>query len=363
MFLRYIIFFLCATAIQLNAVSQADSVNQKAISWSAYVETYYLYDFGNPSTNNRPDFFYSFTRHNELNLNLGAIQVQYNKERVKAKLGLMTGTYAKANLAQEPAIYRMILNANIGYQLFKNSNTWFTVGVFPSHLGFESAIGANCWNMTRSLVAENSPYFLAGAKVYHTSANEKWTIGITATNGWQRIQRQVGNSAMGLGHQLQYKPSKKLTFNSSSFVGSDYPDAERRMRYFHNFYMIAHLSSRFSIITGVDAGIEQTAKGTSAYNNWFAPVLLAKYQLTDKIRIAGRVEYYVDENEVIIRTTDNGGFATTGFSLNADFALTDVLLWRVEGRLLADKRSIYTVGNNPSNTNSFLGTSLSIKIN
>jgi hypothetical protein len=39
----------------------------------------------------------------------------------------------------------------------------------PSHIGFESAIGKDCATLTRSILADNSPYYEAGVKIDITS--------------------------------------------------------------------------------------------------------------------------------------------------------------------------------------------------
>jgi hypothetical protein len=197
--------------------------------------------------------------------------------------------------------------------------------------------------------------------LYYTTENKKWTYGVTAANGWQRIQRQLGNQLIGLGHQITYQPNLKWTFNSSSYVGSEFPDSTRRIRYFHDFYLITELTDKFGLIAGIDVGAEQTSKNSDVYNLWYAPVIIARYKVFPKITIAGRVEYYDDQNEVIISTTDGNGFATLGYSLNADFQLSEMLLWRVEARSLQDRRDIYLNAEGTStNRNTFVATSLSL---
>lgn len=339
-----------------------DSEKPKSLNVSGYVEAYYIYDFANPSDHNRPDFFYAFDRHNEINVNLAQIELAYEQKRVKGNLALMTGTYASSNLAHEPAIYRMISEASVSYKVSKKSETWLTAGVFPSHIGFESAVGADCWNLTRSLAAENSPYYLAGAKLYTTAKNKKWDFGLTVANGWQRIQRLSGNQLMGVGHQVTYRPNDKWTINSSSYVGSEFPDSIRRMRYFHDFYAISELSDKFSLLFGFDIGVEQQSKGSSEYNMWYVPTLLAKYDVSPKFSIGARLEHYSDENEVIISTNDGNGFSLLGYSLNLDFQLTEQFLFRLEGRSLHNQRAIYTVGNGTSKNNVFVGTSMALRL-
>ncbi|WP_066759411.1 porin [Crocinitomix algicola] len=354
------VFLLLIGLIHLAAIGQLDSV--KNLKIEGYIEAYYSYDFSNPSDHDRPNFFYSYNRHNEFNLNIGMIKAIYKKNRVKSNLAFMTGTYAKSNLAHEPMIYRKINEANLSVKPFKNRRDWITLGVFPSHIGFESSIGANCYNLTRSISAENSPYYLAGLKYETTSKNKKWFFGVTLANGWQRIQRLQGNQLISLGHQLTCTPNDRLLFNSSSFIGSEFPDSTRRMRYFHDFHTELNLSKKVDLILGFDIGLEQTEVNSNTYSVWYTPTLLTRFSLTNKLSLSTRLEFYEDRDEVIISTIDNQGFATLGYSLNLDYSISEELLFRIEARNLTDRRSIYLSRENQlTQHNPFITSSLSIK--
>lgn len=331
------------------------------LSFSGYLEVYYIYDFGNPSDHTRPAFIYSHNRHNEVNLNLGFVKAAYGTNNLRANLALMAGTYANANLAAEPGVLKNIFEANAGVKISKNANLWVDAGIFGSHIGFESAIGMDCWNLTRSIMADNSPYYESGAKISYTSDNEKWFVSLLVLNGWQRIQRVDGNNFPAFGHQLTFKPTDKITLNSSSFIGSDTPESTRQMRYFHNFYAIFQLFEKFGLIAGFDIGAQQKSKDSGDYNVWYAPVLIAQFSPTQKIHIAARGEYYSDENQVIIATGTPNGFQTYGYSLNVDFNITDNAMWRIEGRAFSSKDEVFTENGNPSKNNYFAGTSLAVK--
>lgn len=183
---------------------------------SGYLETYYSYDFANPYDHNRPEFVYSHNRHNEVNINLGFIKAAYSTNKVRANLALMAGTYANANLSEEPGVLKNIFEANAGVQISKKKNLWVDAGIFSSHIGFESAIGKDCWNVTRSILADNSPYYESGVKLSYTSDNEKYFISGLILNGWQRIQRVNGNNTPAFGHQITFKPNSKVTLNVSA---------------------------------------------------------------------------------------------------------------------------------------------------
>lgn len=342
-----------------GAYAQSDS-SKKALSISGYLEAYYGYDFGANHSHSRAPFLYSFNRNNEFNLNLGLLKASYSKERVRANLGLMAGTYSNANLAGEPATLRNIFEANVGFKASKTKNLWIDAGILPSHIGFESAIGKDCWSLTRSILADNSPYYESGAKISYTSANDKWLLSGMVLNGWQRIARTDGNNTPAFGHQITWKPNDKVTLNSSSLVGNDKPDSLRQMRYFHNFYGLFQITPAFGATVGFDIGAEQKSKGSADYNTWYSPVLILRAKLTDRLTLSARGEYYTDPNGVIIATGTQNGFQTYGYSLNADFAIFDNLLWRIEGRGFSSRDPIFTVDEKPSNSLFGLTSSLSV---
>jgi hypothetical protein len=329
------------------------------IKINGYVETYYCYDFNNPADHYRPDFIYSYNRHNEVNINLGLIRAAYEKGNTRANVALMAGTYPNANLSSEPGVLKNIYEANIGMRISKKK-LWIDAGIFPSHIGFESAIGKDCWNLTRSLLAENSPYYESGLKLSYTSNNNKWFMCALILNGWQHIQRNDGNNTPAFGHQLTYKPNSKIILNSSSFVGNDKPDSLIQMRYFHNFFGQFQLNKKLGIIIGFDFGVEQKARETSKYNEWYSPVLIMKYTPTSRISIAARAEYYSDKNQVIINSKTLNGFRCYGYSLNIDYFISENIVGRIEGRNLSSPDPVFYKDENLIKEDYFITTALAL---
>ncbi|WP_259015821.1 porin [Emticicia fluvialis] len=331
---------IIAAALMLM-VLRAHAQENKPLTFSGYVETYYSYDFSKPGNHEKAPFFYNHNRHNELNLNLGLLKAAYATDKVRANVGIMAGTYAQYNMAAEQGLLKNVYEANVGVKVSGKNNLWVDAGIMPSHIGFESAIGKDSWNLTRSLLAENSPYYESGVRLSYTSANEKWYLAGLVLNGWQRIQRVPGNQTPAFGTQITYKPNSNVTLNWSSYAGDEQPDSLRRWRYFNNVYGQFQINKKLGLITGFDFGIEQKTNGSTRYNHWLSPVLIVRYSATDKLRLAARAEYYQDKNGVIIATGTANGFQTLGYSLNMDYALANNLLWRVEGRLLDSKDRIF----------------------
>jgi hypothetical protein len=352
------IFLGAALLMSLPAITQ-DSTGG-TLTVSGYAEAYYQYDFNKPADNNRPGFIYSHNRHNEFNLNLGFIKAAYAAERVRANLALAAGTYINANYAAEPGVLKNIYEANAGIKISKKKNLWLDAGIFGSHIGFESAISKDCWNLTRSILAENSPYFEAGAKLTYITDDGKWTLSGLALNGWQRIKRVDGNSLMSWGTQIQFKPSDKVLLNYSTFIGTDKPDSARLSRFFHNIYGVFNVNDKFGITAGFDIGTEEKSPGSSDKNAWYSPVLILKYAFHKNWTIAGRVEHYNDKNGVIIATGTPNGFQTTGYSLNIDHSPAKNVLVRMELRNLSSKDKIFSKPSGNTDNNTFVTGSVAV---
>ncbi|WP_153798497.1 porin [Foetidibacter luteolus] len=354
---------VCAAILATGYVCAQDSTKHNPLTIGGYVEAYYSYDFNRPANNNKSYFLYSHNRNNEVNLNLGFVKAAYNMDKVRANLSLAVGSYINANYAAEPGVLRNIYEANAGVKISKTGNLWIDAGIFPSHIGFESAISKDCWTLTRSIPAENSPYFESGAKMSYTSNNDKWFLSAMYLNGWQRITRVNGNTTPAFGTQVTYKPSDKVALNYSTFIGNDKPDSIKQMRYFHNFYGIFQVSKQLGIIAGFDYGMEQKAKGSSRMNNWYSPVVMLRINADDKNALAIRGEYYSDANGVIVASGTANGFKTFGWSINYDRLIAGNAVWRTEYRILKGQDKYFARADNSlTGVNGFITTSLAVNL-
>jgi hypothetical protein len=278
------------------AASAQDVVDSIPNGWTigGYGEIYYLYDFNNPSDHNL-SFSYSHNRIEEVAVNLVLIKADYSTKRVRAHLGLATGTFMHANYAAENDVLKNIYEANMGVKISRSRKLWIDAGILPSHIGFESAIGKDNWTLTRSLSAENSPYFETGVRLAYTSHNDQWYLALLYLNGWQRIERADANNTPAVGGQVTFHPSSGITLNYSNFIGSERPDSARQMRYFQEVYGFFRSARHWQFIVGLDFGIEQQHKNSHQYNIWYAPVGIVRFLPFKKTAIVARAEYYHDK--------------------------------------------------------------------
>ncbi len=320
---------------------------------SGFLESYYSYDFSNSGENAKLPFMYNYNRHNEFNLNNGLIRTQLEYGNSYASIAFHSGIYVHDNYASEDI--KFISEAFVGLYLNENRKSSIEVGIMPSYIGFESATTASNLTLTRSILAENSPYFMTGIK-YNYKPSDKWSFTALLTNGWQRINKPQKDVAPAFGTQIIHKPSDKSTLNWSTFIGKELYGTELGMRYFSNLYWNTTWNSKWRTILGFDFGIQDSSSLNNKHVNWISPVLITQYSINPKWQTAVRFEYYEDENNVIIATAE--AFKTTGISWNFDYLPNSKVKLRTEARYLDSKETIFYEN---KNNNFFVTTSLSFE--
>lgn len=318
-------------------IAQNDS--SKKWTFSGYGEIYYSYDFSKPQNHEKQNFIYNHKRHNEINANLIVAKASYTDEKTRANLGMMVGNYAQYNLSSEPTWAQFVYEANIGVKLSKKNQLWLDAGIMPSHIGFESAISADCWTITRSILAENSPYYETGVKLGYTNKKENLHLSFLVLNGWQRIKKPDYIQKPSFGMQANYKPKENITLNYSNFIGSDRPDSLRSVRTFHNLYLQYEPNQKIGLLAGFDIGTDKY--NAANYGIWYSPVIILRYTLTKKMKIALRGEYYFDKDQIIVTTNTLNGFQVSGVSTNFDYKINDKICWRIEGKMYDAKDKIF----------------------
>lgn len=344
----------------LWAQNDTDSL-VRPLTISGYLEVYDLQDFNQPPDHTLPAFFYNYTRTQEIGLNLAYIKASYINSRVRAHLALGAGSYMNANYAAEPGLLKSVYEANLGVKISRTRDLWIDAGVLPSHIGFESAVGKDNWTLTRSLAAENSPYFETGLRLSYTTPNARWYLAGLYLNGWQRIERVDGNQTPAFGMQITFKPSPRVTLNYSNFGGSDLPDSVRRMRWFNDLYGIFQWNRHWAMTVGWDYGLQQSRRGSARDDPWSAAVVIVRYAPSERISVAARGEYYRDTKDVLIAAPVPGGFRASAFSANVDYHIGDHVLTRLEARnFFARDRLFVKQADTPSDRLVWVAAALSI---
>lgn len=340
---RQLLVLIClALPASLHAQGTPTDTATK-ITFGGFVDGYYAYDFNRPATLDRA-YTTQAARHDEFNVNLAYVDATLSGPRLRGRFAAQFGTSVQANYATEPRlgtlsgpdVSRFIQEAFVGYQLAPT--LWIDGGVFFSPFGSESWISRDNWTYTRSLIAENSPYYEAGVKATW-QATPALSAQLHVINGWQNISET--NSSKALGARLDYTVTPRLSIAYDGFVGNEMPDSvPARTRIWNEGIMTIGLTDRWQLRGTFDYGTQQRGGG-NGHATWTGYAAIAQYRASPSLALAGRVEGYSDAEQVIVKTGQPYGLRATGWSLNADVSARTRLLWRTEGRWLAARDALF----------------------
>ncbi len=321
---------------------------------------YMDYNFSKSLTTNpiKPNYFVSYYDNDYLNINNITLQYSrnenFNDGKFRFKFGLITGSYAYYNMINEPEGLKAFYESNVGYKL--NKHWMIEYGLMSSHIGFESAMGIESHTATRSILADNSPYYENGFRLTYQSKNKKLMANLNMLDGWQMIVPKYNNQRRAWGHQAQFKPNKNITFNSSSYLGPS-PTNFPKTRYFHNFYTQIKTDNDWEFTLGFDNAMEAKENTfTQEDEYYFAPIAIVKYSFDQELSITGRYEYFEDNN-MILKYLELK--SVHGLSINLDYKLDDEMLFRIEGRML--KHREYPSLNQNDRVNAFVSGIICMK--
>lgn len=305
------------------------------ITFGAFVDGYYAWDFNRPSNFDRA-FTTQPARHAEFNINLAFVEAKITAPRYRGRLALQYGTSVQANYAGEPTIGRIsgpsvsqyIQEATVGYAL--SPKLWVDGGIFYAHTGYEGWVSRDNLAYTRSLVGDYSPYYEAGVKLTW-QATPSLVAQLDVVNGWQIISNE--NTSPGAGVRFDYTVNPKVTVSYDNFVGNAAADSSLTQLRFYNDFIVQYTPSAKWNFAGVfDVGTQSHTTADRGTATWYGTTIIGKYHFTPKVAIVGRVERYADPGQAIVITGLSAPFKTNGASLGVDVAPVPALLWRTEIR-------------------------------
>ena len=341
-----------AAALALATPSLAQVDTTAHVTFGAFVDGYYAYDFNRPAGHDRV-FTTQAQRHDEFALNLAHVDAKYQSTRARARLALQAGTSVHANYAAEPDsiagfqnLLPLVQEAYAGIAV--TPRLWIDGGIFLSHIGSESWVSLDNPNYTRSLAAEFSPYYETGVRATW-QAHPSLVATAVVVNGWQNISETNHDKAGGL--RLDWTASPSITVSYSNFVGREASAAtgDQDVRFFNDLSARIAPSSRVLIIPTFDVG-------TQDGDTWYGASLVGRYAVTPTVAVNGRVERYDDEDGVIAP-----GLRVNGASLGIDVARGPAT-WRTEVRgLFGADDAIFPGHDGPKTSNVAAVTSIALR--
>ena len=351
------IFLFALFGLALGATHAQQEIHPK-VDYFGYVEGYYAYDFNEPFDHIRQPFLFNYNRHNTFSVNQAVFSLKIDGGFYRGNVGFQAGTYPQDNFGETEDLLQHIFQANVGVSLNEKRTLWVDAGIYPSHLGYESSIGIENYTLTRSLAAENSPYFLAGVKMTYTP-DEHWTLMATINNGWQRITREPGNQFPGMGTMVEYQNGDHL-IHWGTLVSNSYPEAIKRIRFFNDLFYRWKVNEKLTITNLFDLGVEEKGNGESGSSAWFTYHIAGTYHWRDRWKLGFRFEVYQSDDPVVSIDQLGDGPQLVGGSANIDFQVNRFFIFRFEPRYLYGNDS-FVRGSEVVSSDLTLTTSMAVR--
>lgn len=271
-------------------------------------------------------FYYNHYSLRSPKINYAQVLFEKRLNTWQFQLGIHDGIYVNRNYADQPLLSKLLSHANIQYTAQKVPGLKIMAGIFPSHIGFESARADANLTASRSMLAENSPYYESGIQCQYQSLDQKWKLGIYLLTGWQQARVVLPAEHWSLGWSSQYNLQDTWTINYNGFSGYT-TTGVNEMRSYHNFY--SQISrAKWSFIAGFDYG---TARIKNVDHQWFSPVAIGQFISNKNWKAAIRYEYMQVPSSAFLLIDQSTIYdRRSAISANIDFTTSKNWLWRLE---------------------------------
>ena len=276
--------------------------------------------------------------------------------RVDLQFGQATDTLQGNPLNEpRPDIYRNIFQAYGTYVAPIGNGLTIDVGKWGSSIGIEGNYTKDQMNYSRAYWFDFLPFYHMGVRAAY-KVNDELTLNYWIVNGTNQAEATNGFKDELFGFTAT--PTKKITWSANYYLGQEHPDrtivsssgpipvqpgltfqaitpAPNGKLHIFDSYVSWQAAPKLSLALEGDYVIQRLWKNTntalgqsSAPSHTIGGAGYAKYQISPKFAIAGRVEYLSDRGGMFSGITQALKETTATF----DYKLTEGFLMRYEWR-------------------------------
>jgi len=286
------------------------------IDFSGLVDGYYSYNFNHPA--DRYNDLYNFdVRAQEFSLNMAKLGLSHSPDPVGFEVDLGFGRAFDLihSSEQAPEIFRYLEQAYISLKPTRLKGLEVDFGEFTSSAGAEVIETMNNFNYSRSLLfAWAVPYYHFGLRT-SLPLGKHFTAGVQLVNGWNNIEDNNSGKTIGLNGTVTFG---KWSLAENYYGGPEHADTNRGWRHLSDTVLTVTPNGRTSAYLNYDYGRDKNI-GPGAVH-WAGIGGAARFQVTQRIAVSPRVEYF----------DDHDGFATGTAQRVREVTLTGEYKW-VEG--------------------------------
>lgn len=293
------------------------------IKFSGLVDGYYSLNFNHPASGG--NLYRNFdVMANQFSLNMAKLTLEHDPDPVGFKLDLGFGKAFKVFHATEPGgdIMNWVPQAYVSLKPKQMKGTQFDFGKFYTSAGAEPTETHLNWNYSRSLIYALGPYYHMGMRVTQP-LNGHFTVGFQLLNGWNNVQDNNSGKTVGVTTALT---TSKVSWFNNYYTGPEKTGTNEGKRNFFDTVVLLTPSEKANFYVNFDYGTEKYIGGGS--QDWIAIAGAARFQVTERIALSPRLEYYYDKEGWATLTPQK----LKEFTFTAEYKMVEGLLARAEYR-------------------------------
>jgi hypothetical protein len=369
-----------ATATATPEAAAAPAPNPAALTFSAYVDLYYSYNFNNPqpltaptntnaATSGLPSGNSSLRGYDryadQVALSLAELTIKNSGKETGFLIDFDFGPYADYNAYYFGTSDSVIdsVNKHIGQLILTYTpaairNLTIDIGKMPTHIGLEGMKAKDNWNYSRTLsFTYGSPFWHTGVHAGYNVVPDKLKASVYVYNGWDTVYSY--NGSVNLGAQLAWTPSANTTWNFNYIGGPNQADNTSNIKQMFDTNLTQNLSDVFALgfdfLLGQERGVIVNNNSVNAF--WSGLQVLAKWQIAKNWYMSPRFEIYRDSSGYTLAET--AGQTLYSATLTESYKLADALETRLEFRWDQSSYSqAFTTGSGHSGNQSTLALSV-----
>lgn len=327
-----------------------------------YVDAYVNMELDRSSdTTNIVPLFANCPLTDQIRLNVAAVEMFYDAEKVRGKIQLQFGDAPNLLASPEKQWIKNIRQASIGFMITRR--LWMDMGFMFTPVGCESAWPVINVISTASLCAYFEPGAVLGIK-FSYKFSEKLNGGFMVGNPYS-LAYQQSNHLSGILF-LNYIPLKNLTISYNNIFGNQaLRNGERDNNLLYNDILIVYDPYKnLNLMGQFDFGFQtnsQLAPDTNKIGSMCSGWVQCKVGFLKYFSLAGRYEYYHDPDGFLSGPYAYDGkitgLSSNGFSFSLEYKPVKMAYIRMEYKYLhANKRNMVYYSNTSDHLNCIIFT-------
>src|SRR3954471_2521443 len=273
-------------------------LDTKAFTGEFRADTNFTYSFNKPADDTISGSSEIF-RAGEFQLTQLGIGGDFHVDNVRGRLMTQFGMYAQTTPRNDPSAargqwqlddaYHYVSEAYGGYHWDALHGVNVDAGLFMSYVGLYSYYQFDNWSYQPSYVSSNTPWFFNGVRI-QIFPSDRLKIEPWIVNGWQSYGKF--NKAPGVGGQVLWRPSGRLSLVANNYWGTDTagnPDRKRlhtddslQLKYADR---VDGVITKAALTVTIDAGCE-TGGGVACGGQFFVGFMAYNRLWFDRDRVA-----------------------------------------------------------------------------